>query len=909
MKSILTLLASFLIIGVTWTQTTKIKGTVQDSLSGSIPGVSVMLIGAQDSILKSFAVTNSEGIFTLTGIKSGDYLLKATFYGYIPYEQKLVVDAEDQIEMGVITLQNKTLNTVTVQGEYIPIQIKGDTIEYDSRAFVVQEQDMVEDLLEQMPGIEIGEDGSIKAQGKDVQKVLVNGEEFFGDDPTIATKNVPANSVSKIQVYDKTSDKSEFTGVDDGEETTTINIELKDDRKRGMFGNFDLAGGMDIPYQNLTRYKAKGNVHYFVDKWQFSVIGMSNNINETGFSMRDYMNFMGGAQNMARGGFVDFGGPMPISNGTDDGFLNSNSTGINLNFKPSDKTTLSSSIFLSVFDKNYLKELDRLTYYADSTIATNEIVDQQSNNLSNRMNLKFEQKFDSTQYLILYFDGSWNRAEYYSGSYVLNYNAANDSANDFNTSINQNNFNYDFSSRLDYSKKFNKSGRFLEFNAGYSASNNDFDNRLSYVNTIFQSTGNIELAVLQNQYNLEATSNMNFGALYSEPIGKRQLLQFGANYDRSTESRNREVYDISASDELINAGLTGQGDYENYRIGGTLTHKYIGKKIKTTFDAEFVNLTLTGANIFTSNKNYQYLLPRFQLNWEIGKKADMRLNYRTSLTVPTLNQLQPLPNNTTPSEIILGNIKLIPEYNHTVSLRYHSFNEYNFTFFFASLNGTYTQNNITYSQSINEFYVRELTPENIGDEKSASAFLTLGTSLYPIKTKFKISNSSNVSNGLVNLNAVQDQYTSYSSSVRLTLDNIGKKVFNLRGGVGYSYSLNTYLNNSSFNNSFNTYDYFASIGYNIKDRWELETDFTHSFFPNFTTNSEIMIWNARVGLNLLKSRKLQVYVSGMDLLNQNTGISQYYLQNIYEQETTQTLARYVMVGMKYSFQKLNGGSK
>ncbi|MCH2233328.1 MAG: outer membrane beta-barrel protein [Crocinitomicaceae bacterium] len=906
MKNGILLIALF-ISGLSFGQAS-IYGKLNDSLSGPIPGASVMLIGAQDSILKSFAVTDGNGIFTLNKVKPGNYILKASFFGFQPYSKNVdIAEGQEAYDAGVINMQPKVLGTVTVDAQYIPIEIKGDTIEYDARAFEVKEQDMVEDLLEQLPGVEVQEDGSIKAQGKDVEKITIDGEEFFANDPTIATKNLPANAVEKVQVFDGTSEESEFTGVDDGEETTTINIKLKEDRKKGWFGNLDLAGGIDIPYQKgVIRYKGKGNVHYFKNKWQVSLIGMSNNVNETGFSFGDYMSFMGGAQNMMRNGGFDGGvGGFPLAGGADDGFLNTHSTGVNIGFRPSKQTTLTSSIFLSSFDKTYRKELERTTYFSDSTIQSNEINDQNSNNLSNRADLKFEQLFDSTHRLTFTFSGRWNQADYFTGSYLENFDGRDTLANSFSTDIRQSNFNYEVSAGLKYRKKFNKAGRFTGGGISFSQTNADFTTNLDYINSFFLGGVPLTSEVYQNQYNVENTGMISGNWMYSEPISDRMLLQFQVSHVRNTEGRDRDVFDVVSDNEVANSFLSAQADYINFTNNATLTHKFLGTKVNTTVNAKFQNLNLAGDSIFTENKSFNFILPSFQMRWDINKKADIRINYNTNVNAPSLNQLQPLPDNTNPAEIVLGNTDLIPEYRHNFNLRFKSFNEFNFTFIFASIGGSFTQNNITYSQSINEFFVRELLPENIGNETSLNGYLTYGSSLYPIKTKFNISNTANVSNGLINLNGVQDQYTSYFNSARISLENIGKKVVNLRGGFGVTYGKNVYRENELFNNSYVNYDYYVDFELFLKDRWEFRADMTHYFYPSFTTNNQIMILNTSLGLNLLESRKLQVFVAGYDLLNQNTGINQYYVQNIYEQELTQTLARYVMLGVKYSFQKLS----
>ncbi|UKN03750.1 TonB-dependent receptor family protein [Paracrocinitomix mangrovi] len=886
-------------------QTISIKGSVRSFEGDSLTGASVMLIGAQDSILKTYSITNKKGDFTLSGVKVGDYVLKASFFGYLPFEQGISITAESKdMELNPLVLQPKMLDGVVVDANYVPLQIKGDTIEYDSRAFEVKEHDVVEDLLKQLPGVEVAEDGGIKVQGKDVQQVLVDGEKFFGDDATIATKNLPANSVAKVQVFDKKSESSEFTGVDDGSESTTINIKLKDSHKKGYFGNIATAGGTQLPVNNNPpRYEAKGNIFMFKKKWQVSLIGMSNNVNQTGFTYSDYSNFMGGAQTMRRGG-GDLGG-LSLSNGDpDDGFLNTNATGVNISYKPSKKTTFSSSFFFNKFDKTFNKSLYRETYFTDSTLITDESADQNSNSYNGRADILFEKKIDSTHMLTVKLNGNVGQTIYDNANLTDNFTDDNQLVSAFNTGLNQTDFNYTFTGSADYRKKFLKDGRYTGIDVSYDRTNKDLTTYLDYLNTLVTNGVSVETATSQDQLSIQTTDNFNALWTWSEPLSLRHLMQVDLSVDRNGESRNRTVYDNVSDQQTLNTILSGDGAYHRMHYNGELRHKYFGKKINTTIGAQYKYLNLAGVDLFTAPREFHYILPSARFEWDPNKKTNMRLRYSTSITAPTLNQLQPLQDNTNPSQVILGNTSLSPEYKHTVNLRMMNFNQFNFSFFMFNISGGYTQNNIIYSQQVNEYYITELVPENIGDEKSLNAFVMYGTSIHPIKTKFRLHTNGGVSNGLVNLNGLQDAYTTYTFSPSLTIENIGKKVMDLRGGVAYNYSKNTYKDNQSFNNDYQNVNYYLNFTFNIKDRWEINPKYQHYFYPDFATNNQVMLLDFTVACNFLKSRKLQVYATAKDLLNQNTGLNQYYLQNIYEREVTQTLGRYVMLGVKYSFQNL-----
>ena len=261
-------------------QKTALSGIVKDTTGETLPGASVMILSASDSILVSFGITNKQGQFKIPGIATGDYILQVSYVGLGLYSKKLTLDgSKPDKNLGSIKLSPRNdLNEFEVVSEHVPIRINNDTVEYNANAFKTQPHDAVENLLKQLPGLEVDADGNVKAQGEEVTKILVDGKEFFGDDPKIATQNLPADAIDKVQVYEKKSEYTEFTGIDDGERVKTINLKLKDDRKSGYFGNI-MAG-----YGTQERYAAKVNINHFDKKSQVSFLGMSNNINEQGFS-------------------------------------------------------------------------------------------------------------------------------------------------------------------------------------------------------------------------------------------------------------------------------------------------------------------------------------------------------------------------------------------------------------------------------------------------------------------------------------------------------------------------------------------------------------------------------------------------------------------------------------------------
>ncbi|NOQ70592.1 MAG: TonB-dependent receptor [Crocinitomix sp.] len=903
----------FLIASSVNAQSINVFGRVTDSIANPIPGATVMLMGQQDSILKTFAVTDNEGNFVLKNVKSNAYLFKANSYGNQPYELLFsTTEASSDTSIGVIKLQPLMLDVVNVSSEYIPIRFKGDTIEYDSRAFETGEHDVVENLLAQLPGVEVQPDGSIKVRGKTVEKILVDGEEFFGSDPTIATKNLPADAVDRVQVFEKASDMAAFTGVADGNESTTINLKLKEDRKKGYFGNLEAAfgAGLNPDAEGLeaqNRYRLKGNVHYFKGKWQVSGIGLSNNVNETGFSINDYVSFMGGIQNLMDGsGSINIGGDngLPISDGQNTGFLSTNATGFNLNYKPSQKATLSSSFFFNTFDKSFDRSVDRTTFFQDSSVFSQEDVLQKSATLNSRGTIHYKQEFDSTHFLNLDLNGNWTNAKYSNSNDLLSFDSEQNLKNTYTTNLDQNSFDYNMNLAADYRKKFAKKGRYTGGGATYGLSNKTGLTNLTYENILYL-PGPVISQTIQMQNNSQKNANVSGNWMYSEPLSKKHLLQAEVEHKRKNFLRDKTVSDEITADELVlNPLFSGNATYATIENNGELRYKFLSKKLKTTVGLGYSNLNLLSADLFETNRTYHYALPFFRLQLEVSKSSEFRVDYRTNVRAPQIIQLQAIPDNTNPAEIVQGNVNLIPEYVHDLNVEYNFFNQFNFTNLMLRLGAKHVENKINYSQVIDANFNRQFTPDNNGNEDRLNAYTSFGTNLSPIKTKFSITNNATISKGQLRLNGAPNSYTSFYNNSRLIIENTKKKVINIKAGVEMTYSKSVYPENEMLNSDFFSWNYSADLTLKLKDKWVFKADAKHYFYPSFETNNEQIIVNTSIARNLLKSKKLQAYVAVYDLLNQNSGINQNYFLNYYEQQRTATLARYFMLGLKFSFQKL-----
>ena len=267
-----------------------LEGTIVGTDEEPLLSATVVLLAQSDSTLVSFGLTDAKGRYKIMDVKQGAYILQVTYLGYAQYNQQFSVEDGFNPVMGDIQLESAqyALEEVEITAEHVPIVVKKDTLEYNAAAFQTQPNEVVEDLLRKLPGVEVDTDGTITAQGEEVQSVTVDGKEFFGNDPTIATKNLPADAIEKVQIFDRRSDAAEFSGLDDGQREKSINLELKADRRQGQFGT------LEAGYGNDERYKGRLSLNRFSTRTQISAIGNFNNINEQGFSSADYVSFLQG---------------------------------------------------------------------------------------------------------------------------------------------------------------------------------------------------------------------------------------------------------------------------------------------------------------------------------------------------------------------------------------------------------------------------------------------------------------------------------------------------------------------------------------------------------------------------------------------------------------------------------------
>ncbi|MEM6380013.1 MAG: TonB-dependent receptor, partial [Bacteroidota bacterium] len=678
-RQLLCLVSLFLCPYLSFSQTAEIKGTIQDTTAAPLSGASVVVLNAQDSLLEKFAISEANGDFIIKRLGKGEYILQVSFLGYQTYSQGISVSTDQDVGNIVLKPVIQDMDAITVEAERIPIEIDGDTIKYNADAFDTRPNANVEELLKKLPGMEVARDGSIKAQGEDVSKVLVNGKEFFGKDPKIATKNLPADIVDQVQVFDEQSETSRFTGVDDGEREKTINLSLKKDKSKGWFGNFE--GG----YGTENRYNGKANLNRFTDKMQFSTLGRLNNVNEQAFTIQDYFDLMGGMSAALSGGLMINPSELGISFNGDDrrqGFLTTGSLGSNLNYDFSEKSDLSINYFYNTFDKDEDRTVSRNSFLGEGQFFnTDETSFQNSVNNNHRLNARYKYKIDSTQNIQLRLNMGLNdrlvdRQRFQET--FLNEQQFQNSSDQTNRITND---NYDWNANALYRKRFAKKGRSFVSNLNFGQKGADGLNLIEAAN-IFGS-----IADDLNQEQIVDNSQWNYDGrfTFTEPVGKGKYLAFNYRRRNYEERMDKDFFDIVAGQLVRNDFLSNQfiSDYIFNQGGLALQWNAKKSKLRLSLAAQQARLIGDFLSEFPNvNRRFNNLLPGLNWNYEFNGSKSLTINYNTNVSEPTIQQLQPVVDNSNPLSIYVGNPNLKPAYNHNVRIQTTLFNQFSFTSFF-----------------------------------------------------------------------------------------------------------------------------------------------------------------------------------------------------------------------------------
>jgi len=863
----------------------------------------------KDSTVVATGQSNPDGTFSFKNIPAGNYRVIAAFLG-LKTTSKNVTVAKAAANVGDIAMADDglNLNDVNVVAQVPTVVVKKDTLEYDAKSVKVRENAVVEDVLKKLPGVEVAKDGSIKAGGETVTKVKVDGKEFFGSDPLLATKNLPADMVDKIQVIDELSEQAQFTGVDDGTRTKILNITTKSGMKKGYFGN------STVGYGTNDRYDASLNVNKFNNEQQFSFIGQFNNVNKQNFGG-------GGGQGNGFGGGGNGRGGASGGSGTGGGITTTNAAGLNFGDTYKDGTQIQGSYFFnksSVFNE---QTSNTQTLLGNTSQNVNNYLNSNSDRKNHRFNFMIDTKLDSTTSIKIQPNINYTETDGLSlNNYVRNNVIASGTSNTVgNQSYTTSSSTPVITNNILVRKKFQRRGRTLSLNISTAINDSNSDN-INYIldnNTV----NGITTQKLTNQLNDLNSHNITntTRVVYTEPLSKTASLEL--NYqngiNNSTSDRNVLNYNTATGDFDI-VDNTYSNHFENQTLTNAAGLSYTVNQKKYNWNIGVAgqqthreNTNLTTGVVFT--QNFVNLTPSAQFRYNFSNSKRLTINYRGTTQQPTIDQIQPIPDNTNTQSVIIGNPNLKPAFNNTLSVRYNNFAFAKMRFFAVFLNLTQTFNAFASSQSAvtdpNDVNYGKIASQfiNVDGNYSGNANIVLGQPIIP--------------NNKLNLNAtLSTQYsrgTNITSAVEnitnvLTVGNTYRFVTNLdkwdiTAGIGGTYNRATYSAQPNSNNTFYTlnpsFDISYVLPFNI--RLAIDLDYFKNTGRGAAYNTDFTLVNSYISRQFFKNRgTFKIAVN--DALNQNQGISRTATANTISDINYNVLKRYYMFSFTYSLTRIGG---
>ncbi|MEM1322418.1 MAG: TonB-dependent receptor [Bacteroidota bacterium] len=897
-----------------YAQTASIAGKVVDGKDLT------PLVGAH-ILLKNTAATQTtisdvEGAFRFENVATGRYTLEVSYIGYQTISRTVQLEGKD-LQLGRLKIaEGVELQEVEVVEKVVPIIQLGDTTQFNADAYKTLPDADAIDLIEKMPTVVVDE-GTVQAQGEDVKQVLVDGKPFFGNDPMAALQNLPAEVIDKIQVYDQQSDQAQFTGFDDGETSKTINIITKPDMRNGQFGKI-YAG-----YGSEDRYQGGGNINIFNGDQRISFIGLSNNINQQNFSTEDLLGVVGTAERGRGGrrGGRGRGGPGRRQQGISandflvaqqGGITASDALGINFSDNWGNKLNVAASYFFNQSDNTSEQILSQ--QFFDEEGLTDLYLEEslsQSTNVNHRFSGIFDYKINKYNSLILRTTATWqgnDGQEDVFGQTLSDTDVLNQTESHFSADLTALNVN----NALLWRHQFEKRGRTFSIKVSNGFAPKDGESYLLSDNLFDKTSTSLDqFSTLDNtQWNVATDIR------YTEPLTRRNQLMFDYRMSYQREESTKETFDFDETTQeydVFNEDLSiiFSNDYLSHTLGGGYRFKSGDWRLMTRASIQWAEL-LTEQRLpyeAETDNNFFNVLPMAMLSYRPSKLVHLRLRYRTSTGLPSIEQLQNVVDNSNPLQLTAGNPGLVQSYQHNLRGNYSKTNTEKSTLFYAMINGTFAHNYIAsstyfsasdYDASLEE-NAQITIPVNMDGYYDIRSFLTYGFPVSPIKSNLNIDLTANYTRTPGLIDEERNDANSSTAGIGLTLaSNVSDRVdFTVSSRSNFNTVSNT-LNAASNTNYFNQRTKLKLnliLGKGLVLRTDLIHDFYNGFSDDFDQN--YLLWNISVGKKLFKDNRGEISLRVFDLLEQNNTLTRNITEFYTEDIQTNVLQQYVMLSFRY----------
>lgn len=884
-----------------------VTGVVYDEQSqGPIEQATVRLLHLKDSALVRGVASSQSGGFTLKNVKPGNYLLSVSFVGYNPlYETLRISGKVNPVKVGKLTLHEGgvKLGEAVVIGKAAEVVVRNDTLEYNADSYKVAEGSMLEDLLKKMPGVEIDKDGKVTVNGKEIKKIMVDGKEFFSDDPKVASKNLPSKMVDKVQVLDKKSDMAKMTGFDDGEEETVINLTVKPGMKQGWFGNA-FAG-----YGSKERYEVNAMLNRFVNNDQITLMGGANNTNNMGFSDLASSMFSGSGGGGRRGG-----------GGAGSGITSSGNGGLNFNKEFNKKMNVGGNIRYSHSGNDARSKSSKENILpGDSSSFDNNLSLSHTKNDNIGADLRMEWQPDTMTRIILRPSFSYSKSQSSEFSEFNTIGGLRDTMNAGNSSYLSEGNGYNTSIHLDFSRKLNSKGRV--FSASLSGSINDSDTKGVNYSDIeyFRSEEAQKNEIIDQQFRNDNTSyNYRIYVSWVEPLGHNNFLQATYSFSQRQQESLKKTY---TPDQEGYYTLLDTAYSQSYR------NDFISQRASLSFKSQRTKFNYTvGINVdpsYSSSKNFvgdstlskisrsvTNLSPMAQFNYMFSKRTHLRIVYNGRTSQPSVSQLQPVADLSDPLNIRIGNPDLNPRYTNNLSIRFQRFVPEKQRAFMVMADGSYILNDIvSYTTYNQETGGKTTTYKNVNGNYNANLRAMINSPLQNKKFSVHSSTTASFANSNGYINEEKNINQNINLSERLGIDFRSSYLdIGVNGNVRY----NAARNSLQKQNNQNTWNYTVGGYTTLYLPWEIkiESDInwaTNSGYGSGFQQNEIL-WNASASKSFLKNNQGMLRFKIYDMLRQRSNISRTVTANYIMDSEYNTLSSYFMFHFIYRFSIFKGGA-
>ncbi|MES2371465.1 MAG: TonB-dependent receptor [Bacteroidota bacterium] len=929
-------------------QNHRVSGWVKsnDSVT-NLRDVSVTLQNISDSTDRKVTVTDSLGRFHFNDVKPDSFNVILSSIGYGTTTKTIKVGGAD-LDMGFIFLATTAdvTSSVTVISSSPRVVQKGDTVQFSANQFKVNPDASAEDLAKKIPGITV-ENGQVKANGENVQKVTIDGRELFGDDATAALKNLPAEIIDKIQVFDRLSDQAQFTGFDDGSSTKGINIVTKASMRNGQFGRVFAGYGTD------DRYFAGGNTTFLNGDRKIALVGNFNNVNQQNFASQDLLGVTntntqrggggggGGPRGGGGGGGQRGGGGNPGGGGGGFGnngnFLVGQQTGINktnalgINYADNwgKKIQVSASYFFNNSDNSTSEQVSR-KYFLEGIPNYDQATFSNSKNNNHRFNMRFEYTIDSSNQLIitpsLSFQDNTSIRNVTSSFFDPATSATTSRTNNINSSTRTGN---NLNNNILWRHSFDKKGRTFSVSLNTSFNRREGDVYTTLFDTTFTSTGFTDSTSKRFTDQSNNGYQVSANIIYTEPLSQNSQLQLNYNPSYSKNRANQEAYQYeSTSDKysVFNPALSSKFDNTTSGQNAGIAYRYGTRDNQLSFGVNYQRTDLHSEQDFPRDlrvlKTFTNLLPNAMLRLKLNARSNIRFMYRANTNQPSVTQLQDVYDITNLPFVTAGNPDLVQQYSHVLSTRYTFSNT---TKGILLVGNVFLQTASNYITNATFVPLRDsaLTPDvtlkagqqltkpvNLDGYFSLRSFLTFAMPLKFIKSSINFNGGVSYSKlpGIINNQSNLSRNTAYTAGAVIA-SNVSQYV---DFTISYSGSFNNVKNDLQPTLNTKYYSHLASAQFNLlsKTGWFFQNDLNNQLYSGLSAgyNQSYFLWNMSVGKKFLANQKGELKLSVFDLLKQNQSISRNVTETYIEDIQNQVLQQYFMLTFTYNLRNFGAAA-